>query len=238
MIILNEVREAEKIIENEVITDKVFYSIVLLTRYYYHKNGLRGRELYNTVTDFMKEHYPNYDSIKWGKVIFKTAKQAKERPLVEIMCVKVTKPEIDRIGKLKTIRLKRLAFTLLCLAKFNNTRNNRNNNWVTQKHNEIFTMADIRTTNTDQALMLNDLKGAGLISYSNKVNNTNIRVNFIDENGGIKLLIQDFRHLGMEYMALLSPKHYSRCLNCRQLFKKTGKNHKYCSECTDEKFIE
>lgn len=237
MIILNETREAEKIIEQECLTDKIYYSVMLLTRYYYHKKGMRGRELYNTVTDFMRSHCENYDSIKWGKLILKIAKQAKERPLTEIMCIKVTKSELNKIKTLKTVRLKRLAFTLLCLAKFNNSRNSRNNNWVSQNHKDIFAMADIRTTNGQQALMLNDLECAGLISFSQKVDNVNIRVDFIDTDGRAVLMIQDFRHLGTEYMASLSPKFYSRCLNCGQIFKISGRNHKYCSECTAEKFV-
>ena len=57
--------------------------------------------------------------------------------------------------------LERLAFTLLCLAKFRNFRNPNNNNWVNYSNGEIYSMACINTTAFEKDVKFNKLKELG-----------------------------------------------------------------------------
>ena len=137
----------------------------------------------------------------------------------------------EDIRSLKSLRLERLAFTLLCIAKFCNQRNPNNNDWVCRQHKEIFKLAAIPATNMTQALMLNELYEAGMIGLSKKVTNTNIRVLYIDENSKVALAISDFRELGYEYMNYIGKNRYIRCAECGRLVPAKSNNKKYCKNC-------
>ena len=232
MIVLNEIKEAERIINEKDIGEKPYDTVSLLIRYYYHNGQLREQALKAKINDFMYENYQDYNSVKWEETIQRIIEKAEGLPLVNISSIPVTEKELDIIDHAGTMRLRRLAFTLLCLAKYCNIRNSNNNNWVYLPHKDIFLMADIRTTTEQQALMLNDLKEAGLISFSCKVDNINIRVDFIDNKTNPVINVKDFREIGKEYMIYKKPKLFSHCKRCGRLFKKRGSHHYFCPECS------
>ena len=143
------------------------------------------------------------------------------------------------IKNLKSPPLERLAFTLLCLAKFGDKRNINNNGWVCRSHDEIFKIAAVPATIKKQAAMLNSLYRAGLIGFSMKVTNTNIQVLYIQEESYMAIRVSDFRELGHEYMNYLGKHKYIRCAECGRLTKCKGNARtKYCKNCSVKVNIE
>ena len=84
--------------------------------------------------------------------------------------------------------------------------------------------------------MYHTLSELGLIRFSKKIDNTNVRVEFI-EDGEVAVRVSDFRNLGYQYLKYHG-EPYFECENCgltvRQNNKKTGRRQKYCQSCAAE----
>lgn len=178
----------------------------------------------------MKNNYPNYNKVDWIDIIEKYAGKAGKYSLTECNGIWITQNEITTIESINNKVLERLAFTLLCLAKFHNFKNKDNNNWVTEEGSEIFRLANISTSAFDKELRFNKLKELNLISYAKKINNLNIQVLYVDDDSENIFLVKDFRSLGNEWR-LYKGEKYIRCESCGMLVRKTNNKKKYCKDC-------
>lgn len=107
-----------------------------------------------------------------------------------------------------------------------------NNCWINSDIKEIFKVSRVTVKHrNDKFLYLNDLEQMELISFSNKNDNLNIQINFVDMNGESILDISDFRELGYEYLKYTGNGRFIRCTVCNKLVKKKTNNQLYCSEC-------
>jgi DNA-directed RNA polymerase subunit RPC12/RpoP len=238
MIILNEIEYAQNILKQNVIYDNIRTYINILTRYFIQKENLSKKDTYLKIDNFLKSHYKKYNYSKWQDYINKQIDLGKKYPLSEIDNIPITSNELEAIEKIKNLRLEKLAFTLLCLAKFSNLRNDKNSNWVNKSITDIFRMAHINVKSDDKFLLINDLLDKDLINYNKKIDNTNICVKFIDDQSDIVLRISDFRELGYEYL-LYKGESYFRCNECGILSKQNKLNNKrYCNHCSKYQPIE
>ncbi len=212
---------------------KTYTFLSMYARLLYHENGLRKVKIIRTLDDFMRNNYPRYNPVDWYSSIEKYATKAGKYPLCECKGVWITENELKSIADMQNKVLERLAFTLLCLAKFRNYRNPNNNNWVNYSNGEIYKLACINTTAFDKDLKFNQLRELGLIEYAKKVDNLNIRVLYIDDESEKKLFVSDFRQLGYEWR-LYKGEKYIRCADCGVLVKQKSNCNKYCSDCANE----
>lgn len=188
--------------------------------------------------NFMLVSYPNFNPVKWQETIERQVKKAKKYSLIEIDFIPITKNELDTIKAINNKPQERLAFTLLCLAKFGNAVNLQNNDWTNREDKEIFRMANIQVSVEKQSAMVNSLRNKGLIQYSRIVDNLNTNVLFIDNESEVILEIEDFRNLGYEY-ALHCGEKFFKCENCGVLVRQNEKNNKkLCNECSKYRPIE
>lgn len=67
--------------------------------------------------------------------------------------------------------------------------------------------------------------------FSRKNDNLNLKVNIADDGEPV-LKIEDFRELGYEYLNYIGGGSFVRCEKCGRLVKQSGKNTKYCTECS------
>ena len=123
-------------------------------------------------------------------------------------------------------------------AKLYNKISDKNNGWVNTDIKELFRVARVSVKyRNDKFLYLNDLETAGLISFSNKNDNLNLRVTFIDDDSETILRVDDFRELGYEYLNHIGDGKFIRCKCCKMLVKKKSNNDrstKYCNNCAKE----
>lgn len=176
-------------------------------------------------------YYRNYNPVKWSETIERFVKQAAKYPLVEIEYVPITQSELDCISELGSKRLERILFTMLCLSKFHDLKNPKNNHWVNQEDKTIFTLASAPMSKHDQNVALHELYKGGYIGFSQKVDNLNSRVLIADDDSPIVLKVNDFRKLGYEYMAYKGDK-YIRCRNCGKLVKQNKNGtRQFCDDC-------
>lgn len=231
-LILNEKKEAERIIVAGDVGNKVNETLSLLSRYYRDK-GYSIKEIIQCLNDFMTNNYVNYNPDDWDKIINRYAKSQKYT-LVQIDSIPITKNELLSISQIKDKKLEKLAFTLLVLAKFGNMRNIDNNNWVLVDEYDVLPRARIRGSLVAQYSCFYDLAKMDLITYSRRVDNINVRVGFIDNDSEIVLNITDLRELGYQYLMYKGEK-YIKCAECGIVMKPSSNksnNQKYCKECT------
>ena len=126
----------------------------------------------------------------------------------------------------------KLAFTLLCLAKYRNAYIENNSNWETYEFKDIFNMANCKLGTSDRAKLINKLVIGGFIKPSKKITNCNYQVVFVNDDSKIVMYISDFRDLGYTLLSYLGEK-FDKCEVCGRLIRYTPKtNHrKYCPIC-------
>lgn len=238
-VVLNETKQAEYIIEKGEVGTKPTSTLFLLGKYYRQKEKLDKDQTVNKLNEFMVKNYKNYNSALWEEGIEDIAKKANKYPLREIDSIGITQSELDKIAELHNIKYEKLLFTMLCYAKLYNTISENNNGWVNTDIQELYRISRVTVKyRKDKFLFLNDIEKTGLISFSNKNDNLNLKINFFDMDGESVLDINDFRELGYEYLNFIGEGSFVRCSECNRLIRKTGKRDKYCNECKKKKQLE
>ena len=231
-VVLNEKKQAEYIIEKGEVGNKPTSTLFLLAKYYRQKENLNKEQTFNKLNEFMEKNYKNYNSATWEDIIEDISKKANKYPLREIDYIEITKSEIDIIRNVCDIKYEKLLFTMLCYAKLYNKISDKNNGWVNTDIKELFRVARVSVRyRNDKFLYLNDLETAGLISFSNKNDNLNLRVDFIDDDSETILRVDDFRELGYEYLNYIGDGKFIRCECCKRLIRKKSNKQKYCTDC-------
>ena len=214
MVVLNETKEAERIILKGEVGKKPTSTLFLLSRYYRQKENLSKQEIVHKLNDFMYENYKNYNPALWEDIIENVVNKSRKYPLREINSIEIFQSELDIISEIKSIKYKKLLFVMLCFAKLYNMLSETNNGWV----------------NTD----IKDIYKIARVNVKHKNDNLNLKVNFIGEPDNTILKITDFRELGYEYLNFIGEGRFEKCKSCKKLFKKNSNNMNYCNDCQRE----
>lgn len=237
-VVLNETKLAEEILEKEEPGGKPAATLFLLARYYRHRQNLNRKETAGKLNCFMQRCCKNYNPDLWNGMIENISDKALKYPLHEIDAISITESELEQIHGIQNTKYRKLLFTMLCYAKLYNTLSENNNGWVNTDIKELFRSARITVKyKKDKFLYLNDLEQTGLISFSVRNDNLNIKVNFIDKRQESALEIHDFRELGYEYMHYMGEGNFIYCKRCHRLvLKKSSRDFstKYCNECAKQ----
>lgn len=234
--ILNEVKQAEYIIERGEVGSKPTSTLFLLAKYYRQKQELSKEHTIQKLNEFMQKNYKNYISARWEDIIEDIVKKATKYPLRMIDAIGITQNEIDKIKSLSNVKYEKLLFAMLCYAKLHNMNSDTNNGWVNATIQEIYRTARVTVKyKRDKFLYLNDIEQTGLIAFSKKNDNLNLQITFIDMTGNPIWSINDFRELGYEYLNIIGEGRFIRCNKCGRLVRKKSKKDfstKYCSFCS------
>lgn len=231
MIILNEKAYVEELLFDKRLGEIPTLSLNLIAKYYRQYKGLTPKKIVKELNDFMINCCVGYNPLEWYEYLEKCAKKSKDRDLREIDGIWITKAELDSIAQLQHKSYEKLAFTLLCLAKYGNARTKKNNNWVNNDYKEIFKLARISCTKVDRERRLNKLYGLGYFSMAKKNENLSLHVEFVNDESEKVLFITDFRELGYEYL-LYKKENFIRCRECGILTRGNKNGTKqYCKNC-------
>lgn len=236
-IVLNEHYYAEQAIQTRSLGKKPSETLSRVARYYIDSCDSANKKTIRSKLDLFLLQCDSTASIpKWSKMLDFATDWAFKHEAIQIDSIVITKPEMDKIDSLDGKQIRRLAFVLLCLSKYWNIVNSQNDNWVNSKDNEIMAFANINTSIRRQCAMYATLRDTGLIQFSKKVDNTNVRVCFA-EDGEVAMTITDLRNLGYQYLKYHG-EPYFECTNCGITVKidepTRGRKQKYCKECAVE----
>lgn len=231
-VVLRENEWAEQMIELHSLGKKPSETLRRVARYYIDK-GYSTKDARTKLESYMIRCDPGISIPKWSDTLDFALSRAVKTPAVDIESIDITEAEMEKIDSLGGKQIKRLAFTLLCLAKYWKTVVPGCDYWVNNKDSEIMALANINTSVKRQSLMYWTLREAGMIQFSRKVDNTNVRVCFV-EDGDIALHITDFRNLGYQYL-MCHDEPYFECSCCGVTTKinhpENRRRQKYCTEC-------
>lgn len=233
-IVLNEHDWARECIETRTLGKKPFETLCRVAKYYLDKDYGK-KEARKATEQFLLQCEPTASLPKWADTLELALNRALKYDAIQIDGIEITAPEMAKIDALEGKQIRRLAFTLLCLAKYWNLVNPNCDSWVNNKDSEIMRMANINTSIKRQSLMYYNLNELGMVQFSRRVDNTNVRVCFI-EDGETVMTITDFRNLGYQYLKYRG-EPYFECANCGLVIKQNtsaGRKLKYCRECAAE----
>lgn len=231
-IVLNEYKWAENALREKVLGNKPYETLTRISKYYTY-NGLSKRDVRKRLEEFLISCDKALSVITWSNTLDSAAKYATKYPLVVIDHIDITKSEMKKIEGLSGKQLQRLAFTLLCIAKYMGIVYPHTDYWVNTPDNEIMKMANINTSIKRQSLMYSQLRDAGLIRFSKRIDNLSVQVLFV-EDGDVAMSVSDFRNLGYQYMKFHGEPYYV-CKNCGLVCKARDNTYvtrmKYCCDC-------
>lgn len=234
-IVLNELEWAKTAISNHSLGTKPSETLSRVAKYYFY-DGKNKSETRALLEKFMTDCDPYISTVKWSDALDNVMKYASRRPLLMIDSINISKPEIDIIKSINGAQAQRLAFTLLCVAKYSFIAGNNQEYWVSTPDSEIMRMANIQTSIKRQSLLFANLREAGLIYFSKRVDNLSVKVLFV-KTGDTAIYVKDFRNLGYQYMNYIEHNgKYFVCENCGLTTKENssefgGRKKKYCNEC-------
>jgi hypothetical protein len=145
MIVLNEHEWAEEMIAARSLGKKPFETLYRIARYYID-NGIPKGQVRKMLDMFLIQCDPTASIPKWTATMDAAMARALKYDAVDIKSIDITQPELDRINTLDGKQIKRLAFTLLCLAKYWDNISKNKVHWVNNKYCDIMKMANINTS--------------------------------------------------------------------------------------------
>lgn len=128
--------------------------------------------------------------------------------------------------------LKRLAFTLLVLAKYQDQRNATKDSVIFFDIATAFSFSNTCATTRHQLEAIRTLREMGLIApLIDDIANRGHRVCFVDsDSDDVELMITDMRDLGYQYEQYCGVA-FSRCALCGRLIRATKDKKRYCNSC-------
>lgn len=241
-IILNEHEWAEEAILSHTLGKKPYETLNRVARYYFD-TGTTAPEVQSLLENFIIQCDQRASIPKWSKTIDYAINAASRRETIKIDAIHITQTEMDKIDSIDGRPHRRIAFTLLCLSKYWDIINKSSEHWVNNKDSEIMNMANVGASIRRQSSMYRDLRDLGIIEFSKRIDNTNVRVCFSDDSSETVLDISDFRNLGYQYL-LYHGGPFVVCQNCGIVMKKNatskmvldaksvkGAIRRYCPDC-------
>lgn len=236
MIVLNENEWAYEMIQSKTLGKKPYETLCRVAKYYIDKYNYAKKDVRKILEDFLMQCDPGVSLPKWDKTIDYAINRAYKYDAVVIDKIDISKTEMEKIDALSGKQAKRLAFTVLCLAKYWNKVNPNGDCWVNSKDSDIMRMANINTSIKRQSLLYHYLNEEGLIQFSRKVDNTNVRVTFVDDGPAV-FSVTDLRNLGYQYL-MYHGEPFFVCENCGITTKiknpSRGRKQKYCADCANK----
>lgn len=234
-IVLRENEWAEQMIESRSLGKKPSETLRRVARYYLDKS-YSEKETRKRLEMFLLQCDSSASITKWDAALTSAIKYAKKFPSISIDGIDISKAEMETVDSIEGKQIRRLAFTLLCLAKYHTAVYPDCDYWVNDRDSAIMSMANIRTSIRRQSAMYWTLRELGLIRFSKKIDNTNVKVCFVNGDD-VALRVTDFRNLGYQYM-MYHGEPFFECCNCGLVTKMDnpgiGRRQKYCKQCAIE----
>lgn len=207
-------------------------------RYNYFIKNLTDKKNYTEIINFITTNSTvGLTDFEIYEFVNKAINSAKKTGLKQVEHIYITQSELDFIISLNDIKLEKIAFVLLALAKYHNEVSGEDNNMVYIKLSEVKNMARINMNRIDFEYFYANLYDKGVLQHNTSPTSTIQIVDFIshDPNDPVafELLEVDYLELAYVYLSWKNKgKEYTRCAVCNRLMRQSKtKPRKYCEEC-------
>lgn len=235
-IILDEKEAAQKAIEMRQLGSRPSETLSRVARYYRQCEGYKRKEVREKLDDFLLQCDPNANLASWSPALDSMSKNANKQKLIKVDSIYIY---ADELAKIKTLDLKqeqRVAFSLLCISKYWDAVNPKNNGWTNISEADLMRMSNVVATAEKRCRILRNLRDKGLIAFSKRIDNLNLQVTFSSKDGAVIIPITDFRNLGNQY-SMYYGESFIHCQHCGLVVRKKSNRHKYCAECASEIYV-
>lgn len=243
--IFDEKKYVEKMIaEQYVDTSNPTNTIRKLARYNFYVNKYGAAKNYNNIVEYMSANYEDFSEFAYQKDIDGCIKDVHKTPWKNITTVDIVKSEIEFIQSLDDIRKQKIAFVLLCTAKYRDAYNENNNHKTDISVTDLYKMARVVLPQNERTMFLYFLTQDNLIEKHTFASVKNKKLLFVSDNPNEEVVISlqevDFLELAYVYLDYIN-NHigYGRCEKCHRFIKHSKtKPRKYCEECAKEVLTE
>lgn len=241
--VMNEKKFAEELLNGDGYGNNSSYTTTVMAKYFKSK-GQSNKEIRASLNKLIDERLPHkspYGARIWEDIkkkwVDRALSIAGRYPLYEFDKITITKPEMEFVNavhsdKFKDYRIRRLAFTLLCFAKFEAARGKKDG-WVNSDTKDIFAAADLKgMTSLKQNLLIHELHKAGYIDIGLAIKtpgNAGLRITYI-KDGEPELVVDNLNEVGKIFRQY-NGERIIRCGRCGKLVCATGRRMKYCTNC-------
>lgn len=242
----DERRDLVSYVESEIIEeDHIGRTIYKRARYNYFIKNLTDKKNYNDIIDFITSNstvgLTDFDIYEF---VNKAINSAKRVGLKRVDHIYITKSELSFIASLNDIKLEKIAFVLLALAKYHNEVSGEDNNMVYIKLSEVKNMARINMSRVDFEYFYANLYDKNVLQRNMSPTSTIQIVDFVSHNSDDEIAFElkevDYLELAYVYLSWKNNgKEYTRCQKCDRLMRQSKtKPRKYCEECAKEVLTE
>ena len=194
-IVLDEYTWAERAIREHDIGNKPSETLARVARYFAFR-GYKRSEVRRRLEEFLYSCTPDAIPSKWSDTLDRLSKNAFKYPLVRIDSIPVTEAELKSVEAVGGKQARRLAVTLLCLAKYRAAASGKDDGWVNTPDAEVMKMANVHTSIKRQCMLYAQLRDAGLVRYEKKVENLSVQVLFSENDSDTALERGDIENIG------------------------------------------
>jgi len=234
-IIINEVEWIERMLLEHTFDCRPSEAIDRYARYL-NKQGCSKEDMQRKIEEMLLRNDSGVSLHRWREKI-QDAIRRSNRPLVELDGVSITKAEIEKINALESVQLRKIAFTMVCLAKYCNAVRGAQSNWIFFDPSVIAPLACVSFSSEQLYSALSKLCDLEYINLSHMVSSHNMRVNIIDDSSEEVMVVDDFRNLGYQYLMYMG-ESYIKCELCGLVIRRTGGRQIYCKKCRERMIME
>lgn len=208
----------------------------MLAKYNFHIENMNDDENYRSIVEYMKTYWKGFAEAAYEKEITDFVKEAHKLGFKDIETIKITKKELDFIATLDNIRLEKIAFVMLCIAKYKCYYRDNPNYWIDWNLNAISKLARVHVTKKENLLLYRQLVLAGAIESNSGKTKLYEHILFVSDGQDDKVVLElsenDYKELAYTYLYYKNGfSGYVHCERCGRLVKQKSNRQKFCDEC-------
>lgn len=213
--------------------------MLLLAKYNFYVNHMNESENYHSIVDYMHKYWCLFVEADYQMKIEEYVKNASKYPFKDIESIKITKKELDFIEKLDNIRLEKIAFVLLCIAKYECYYHDEPKYWISWSLNNIAKLARVHVTKDENRQLFRELVLNDVIESNSSGVNLYEHILFVshdkDDSVVLELSETDYKELAYTYLFYKNGfSGYVHCEKCYRLVKQKSNRQKFCDECAEK----
>lgn len=234
-IIFDERRDIEQIMSSGRVTLEMVDRVIMsMAKYNLWVNEMDDEENKSNICQWLEKHYSAYVETEYDPIINNKIKLAHQYNLIVCDDLLIYQSELDIISQLNNVRMEKVLFALLCVAKLQRNMFGYRNGKYQLSLTNIFKLARVHIQSTKRDLFMHELLKQGFISAPYTVDGEERWIHYICEDGEpvLKINEADFEELAYVYLNWKNKSGYTRCQQCNRFIKQSKtKPKKYCEEC-------